>query len=86
MIDSVLDHLTLRHLRLEIGVSFEINNLRIPASESASLTLHYDCLNKDSLDVTYVSTDTVRVIGDVEFEVYKNQDLVLCRFERELRV
>ncbi|KAK7845122.1 uncharacterized protein CFP56_009990 [Quercus suber] len=28
--DTVPDHLTLRHLRREIGVSLEINNSRIP--------------------------------------------------------
>jgi hypothetical protein len=28
--------------------------------------------------VTYVSTDSVRVTGGVEFEVHENQDLILC--------
>ncbi|KAM1949341.1 hypothetical protein ACFX15_009405 [Malus domestica] len=50
MIGSVPDHLTLRHLRREIG---------------------------ESLEVTCVSTNNVRVTGGVEFEVYKNNDMVL---------
>jgi hypothetical protein len=78
VIDSVPSHLTLRHLRREIGVLLEINNSRIPASESASLTLRRDRVDKDSSEVTYVSTDSVRVTGGVEFEVHENQDLILC--------
>ncbi|KAG7994538.1 hypothetical protein I3843_01G062000 [Carya illinoinensis] len=78
VINSVPSHLTLRHLRREIGISLEINNSRVPASESPSLTLRRDRLDKESSEVTYVSTDTVRVAGGVEFEVYENQDLILC--------
>lgn len=78
VIDSVPSQLTLRHLPREIGVSLEINNSRIPASESAALSLRRDRLDKESSEVTYVSTDTVRVTGGVEFEVYENQDMILC--------
>lgn len=78
VIDSVPDHLTLRHLRREIGILLEINNSRIPASESSSLTLRRDRVDKDTSEVTYVNTDSVRVTGGVEFEVHENQDLILC--------
>nr|DAD47095.1 TPA_asm: hypothetical protein HUJ06_017032 [Nelumbo nucifera] len=78
VVDSVPAHLTLRHLRREIGVSLEINGSRIPASETASLTLRRDRLDKESSEVTYVSTDNVRVMGAVEFEVYDREDLILC--------
>ncbi|KAL6290351.1 hypothetical protein ACE6H2_007861 [Prunus campanulata] len=78
VIDSVPDHLTLRHLRREIGVSLEINGAKVPASDSASLTLRRDRVDKESSEVTYVSTDSVRVTGPVEFEVYENNDMVLC--------
>ncbi|XP_019053814.1 PREDICTED: uncharacterized protein At1g01500-like isoform X2 [Nelumbo nucifera] len=78
VVDSVPSHLTLRHLRREIGVSLEINGSRIPASETASLTLRRDRLDKESSEVTYVSTDSVRVTGAVEFEVYEKEDLILC--------
>lgn len=78
VIDSVPDHLTLCHLRREIGVSLEINGARIPNSDSASLTLRRDRLDKESSEVTYVATDSVRVTGGVEFEVYENNDMVLC--------
>lgn len=78
VIDSLPPHLTLRHLRREIGISLEINNSRFPASESTSMTLRRDRVDKESSEVTYVSTDSVRVTGSVEFEVYENQDLILC--------
>ncbi|KAG5565902.1 hypothetical protein RHGRI_001726 [Rhododendron griersonianum] len=77
-VESVPNHLTLRHLRREIGVSLEINGTRVPASETTSLTLRRDRIDSLSLEVTYVSTDSVKVTGAVEFEVYEEEDMVLC--------
>lgn len=78
VISSVPDHLTLCHLRREIGVSLEINGSRVPSSDVSSLILRRDRLNKESSEVTYVSTDSVRVTGSTEFEVLENKDMVLC--------
>ncbi|KAM1387645.1 hypothetical protein ACFX2I_033634 [Malus domestica] len=36
-----------------------------------------DLVDKESSEVTCVSTDSIRVTGGVEFEVYKNNDMVL---------
>ncbi|CAL1398860.1 unnamed protein product [Linum trigynum] len=81
--DTVPDHLTLRHLRRESSTPLEINGSRIPAVDSACVNLRRDRLNKDSSEVTYVSTDTVRVTGALEFEVLENAELLLCgSFER----
>lgn len=78
-VDSVPEHLTLRHLRREIGVSLDINGCRVPSSETASITLRRDRVDKDSSEVTYVSTDSVRISGAVEFEVRENEEeLILC--------
>ncbi|KAF7152625.1 hypothetical protein RHSIM_Rhsim01G0165500 [Rhododendron simsii] len=77
-VESVPNHLTLRHLRREIGVSLEINGTRVPASETTSLTLRRDRIDSLSSEVTYVSTDSVKVTGAVEFEVYEEEDMVLC--------
>ncbi|KAL3536773.1 hypothetical protein ACH5RR_000139 [Cinchona calisaya] len=78
-VDSVPEHLTLRHLRREISVSLEMNGCRVPSSETASITLRRDRVDKDSSEVTYVSTDSVRVSGAVEFEVTENEEeLILC--------
>ncbi|KAF8379588.1 hypothetical protein HHK36_029029 [Tetracentron sinense] len=78
IVGSVPDQLTICHLRREIGVSLEINGSRIPASDTPSLTLRRDRLDKESSEVTYVSTDKVRVTGAIEFEVYEREDLILC--------
>ncbi|KAI4355146.1 hypothetical protein L6164_003946 [Bauhinia variegata] len=78
VIDSVPDHLMLCHPHREIGVSVEINGSRIPSSEAVSLTLRRDRVDKESSEVTYVSTDNIRVTGSVEFEVYENEGLFLC--------
>ncbi|ESR58195.1 hypothetical protein KPL70_010098 [Citrus sinensis] len=77
VISSVPDHLTLCHERREVGVSLEINGSRVPSSDTTSLTLRRDRLNKESSEVTYVSTDSVRVTGSIDFEVF-DKDMVLC--------
>lgn len=77
-IDVVPEHLTLRHLRDELGVSLEINGSRVPVSETASSTLRRDRVDKETSEVTYVSTDSVRINGGVQFEVYEKENLLLC--------
>ncbi|XP_060218538.1 uncharacterized protein At1g01500 [Lycium barbarum] len=83
-VNAVPDHLILRHLRREIGVTLEINGSRIPPSDTVTVTLRRDRVDKGSSEVTYVSTDNVRVSGPVEFEVYKEEKeglkelLILC--------
>lgn len=81
-VDVVPDHLVLRHLRREMGVSLEINGCRIPASDTVSVTLRRDRVDKGSSEVTYVSIDNVRVSGPVEFEVHEekeeSKELILC--------
>ncbi|KAM3282422.1 hypothetical protein P3S67_026067 [Capsicum chacoense] len=70
-VDVVPAHLVLRHLRREMGVS-----------NAVSVTLRRDRVDKGSSEVTYVSTDNVRVSGSVEFEVYEEKEefkeLILC--------
>ncbi|KAJ4728217.1 Erythronate-4-phosphate dehydrogenase family protein [Melia azedarach] len=78
VISSVPDHLTLCHVRREIGVSLEINGSRVPASDVTSVALRRDRLDKESSEVTYVSTDSVRVTGSIEFEVFDDKEMVLC--------
>lgn len=77
-VDSVPENLTLRILRDELGVSIEINGCRTPASETASFTLRRDRVDRESSEVTYVSTDIVRITSGVEFEVYEKENLLLC--------
>ncbi|XP_051144828.1 uncharacterized protein At1g01500-like isoform X2 [Andrographis paniculata] len=83
-VDAIPDHLTLRHLRRELGVFLELNGVRTPSSDVVLIALRRDRVDKDSSEVTYVSTDSVKISGPVEFEVCeeeeegKDSDLILC--------
>ncbi|KAG6434406.1 hypothetical protein SASPL_106038 [Salvia splendens] len=80
-VENLPEQLKLRHLRREVGVSLEINGARAPYSDAVSITLRRDRVNKDSSEVTYVSTDSVKVSGPAEFEVCEERDdldLILC--------
>ncbi|KAF5756886.1 hypothetical protein HanPI659440_Chr17g0694911 [Helianthus annuus] len=81
-VNAVPVNLTLRNLRREIGVSLEINGVRVPSTNTGLVTLRRDRVDKESSEVTYVSTDNVRVSGAVEFEVVNDElddrEMVLC--------
>ncbi|CAN1309047.1 Uncharacterized protein At1g01500 [Linum perenne] len=82
VIDTVPDHLILRHLRQETTTPLQINGSKIPADDSATVILRRDRLDKESSEVTYVSTDSVRVTGALE-EEKSGSELLLCgSFER----
>ncbi|XP_078447830.1 erythronate-4-phosphate dehydrogenase family protein [Wolffia australiana] len=76
--DSTPDHLTLSHLRREIGVALEINGVRVPASEATSVFLRRDRIDRGASEVTYVSTDSVRLSGAVDFVVRNEDSLLIC--------
>ncbi|KAL8249469.1 hypothetical protein R6Q59_006337 [Mikania micrantha] len=81
-VNTVPGHLSLRNLRREIGVSLEINGFRVPSANPALVTLRRDRVDKESSEVTYVSTDNVRVSGAFEFEVIDDElddrEMILC--------
>ncbi|KAL4586099.1 hypothetical protein LXL04_010730 [Taraxacum kok-saghyz] len=81
-VNTVPEHLTLRNLRREIGVSLEINGFRVPSANTALVTLRRDRVDKESSEVTYVSTDNIRVTGAIEFEVIEyegdDREMILC--------
>lgn len=77
--DAVPPNLILSHLRREFGVSLEINGSPIPSSEPTFLSLRRDRLDCSAGEVTYLSTDGVRLTGSVEFEVCDGEgNLILC--------
>ncbi|KAE9615816.1 hypothetical protein Lal_00017785 [Lupinus albus] len=80
LIHRLPNHLTLSHPHRQIGVSLQINGSRFPAaSDAPPLTLRRDRVDRDSSEVTYVSTDSVHVTGSIEFEVYEKEGLLfLC--------
>ncbi|XP_076918466.1 uncharacterized protein At1g01500-like [Bidens hawaiensis] len=81
-VNALPGQLTLRHLRREIGVSLDINGVRVPSANTALVTLNRDRVDTESSEVTYVSTDNIRVSGAIEFEVVDDEsddrELVLC--------
>ncbi|XP_072970218.1 uncharacterized protein At1g01500 [Typha angustifolia] len=78
-VDAVPSRLTLSHLRREVGAALEINGSRIPAADATSLPLRRDRLDRNAGEVTYVSTDGVRLTGAVDFEVCDDKgNLILC--------
>ncbi|CAN6882950.1 unnamed protein product [Brassica oleracea] len=78
VVESVPGSLTLRHPRRETGASLEVNGVRVPPLQTASLKLRRDRVDRESSEVTYVSTEAVRVTGCVDFEVYDKEEMVLC--------
>ncbi|URD71834.1 hypothetical protein MUK42_08308 [Musa troglodytarum] len=78
-VDAVPAHLTLSHLRREMGDALEINGARVPASDTTAIPLRRDRLDRGAAEVTYVSTDSVRIAGAVDFEVCDDRgNLILC--------
>ncbi|KAK8930653.1 hypothetical protein KSP39_PZI016427 [Platanthera zijinensis] len=77
--EAVPHRLILSHLRRETGVTLDINGSRIPSSEPTSLALRRDRLDCSAMEVTYLSTDDVRLTGAVEFEVCDGDgNFILC--------
>ncbi|KAL0907735.1 hypothetical protein M5K25_022167 [Dendrobium thyrsiflorum] len=77
--DAVPPNLILSHLRRDTGVALEINGSRVPSWEPTFLTLRRDRLDCSAGEVTYLSTDGVRLTGSVEFEVCDGDgNLILC--------
>ncbi|XP_074586788.1 uncharacterized protein At1g01500-like [Curcuma longa] len=71
--------LALSHLRRDRGAALEINNARIPESERTTIHLRRNRADRDAADVTYISTDGVRLTGAIDFEVSDDQgNLMLC--------
>ncbi|GFQ06725.1 uncharacterized protein at1g01500, partial [Phtheirospermum japonicum] len=59
----------------------QINGASVPSSDAVSINLRRDRVDKDLSEVTYVSTDSVRISGPAEFEVCEegdDGDLILC--------
>lgn len=78
-VDLAPEQLCLRTLPRPIGALLEINGVRIPPSDSAALSLRRDRLDRGAAEVTYVSTDGVRIAGELGLEVLdSNDDLILC--------
>ncbi|KAE8718170.1 Erythronate-4-phosphate dehydrogenase family protein isoform 3 [Hibiscus syriacus] len=76
--DSTPEFLTLSHIPLKPDTLLEVNGIRNSIySEEVSILLRRDRVDKRSEEVTFVSTDNVKLTGSVKFEVFDKKDLVL---------
>ncbi|XP_008785678.2 uncharacterized protein At1g01500-like [Phoenix dactylifera] len=77
--ESTPDHLTLNHVPLTPNTILEVNGQRSGIySGCASSLLRRDRVDKRSEEVTFVSTDSIRMTGSVRFEVYNGDALLLA--------
>lgn len=61
----------------DINTELEINGGRISPSERVCFALRRDRVDTDSAEVTYVNTNNLRTTGDLPFEIYDKDDLVV---------
>ncbi|XP_061363576.1 uncharacterized protein At1g01500-like isoform X1 [Gastrolobium bilobum] len=76
--DSTPEFLTLNHIPLNPDTLLEVNGVRSGIhSDGMSTLLKRDRVDRKSEEVTFVSTDSVRMSGSVKFEVFDKNVLLL---------
>lgn len=76
--DSTPQYLTLNHVPLDCNTLLEVNGVRTSIySDGVSTLLRRDRIDKKSVEVTFVSTDSIRTTGSVRIEVFDKDVLVL---------
>ncbi|KAK4491395.1 hypothetical protein RD792_002140 [Penstemon davidsonii] len=76
--DSTPEYLTLNHVPLNRDTLLEANGVRTSIySDGVSTLLKRDRLDRRSEEVTFVSTDSIRMTGSVKFEVFHKDVMVL---------
>eukprot|EP00249_Psilotum_nudum_P011853 c23424_g1_i1 orf=164-1219(+) len=70
--------LTLRYFPISVSTSMEMNGVRVSDYRDAFLILKRDRVDKESAEVTYVSTDNLRTSGAFCFTVYDKDDQLIC--------
>lgn len=76
--DATPGYLTLNHIPLNHDTILEVNGVRTSVySDRASNLLRRDRVDKKSEEVTFVSTDSIRMTGSVKFEVFDKDVLVI---------
>lgn len=76
--DSTPEFLTLNHVPLSPDTLLEINGVRTSIySDGVSTLLKRDRVDRKSEEVTFVSTDSIRMSGSVKFEVFDKDHMLL---------
>ncbi|KAG6557599.1 hypothetical protein Mapa_000876 [Marchantia paleacea] len=71
------ESLSMRYPPRCISTALEVNGGRVAPSEEAVVVLRRDRFDQEAREVTYVSTENLRVSGNVSFEVSHKGDLLL---------
>ncbi|KAI3464964.1 hypothetical protein Pfo_021627 [Paulownia fortunei] len=76
--DSTPESLTLNHIPVSPDTVLEVNGVRCSMdSEGISCILRRDRVDRKSEEATFVSTYSIRLTGNVKFEVFDKEDLVI---------
>ncbi|XP_027191727.1 uncharacterized protein At1g01500-like isoform X2 [Cicer arietinum] len=76
--NSTPEVLTLNHVPLNSDTLLEVNGVRTSIySDGISTILKRDRVDRKSEEVTFVSTDSIRMSGSVKFEVFDKDNLLL---------
>jgi hypothetical protein len=76
--NSAPEVLTLNHVPLNPDTLLEVNGVRSSMySDGISTLLKRDRVDRKSEEVTFVSTDSIRMSGSVKFEVFDKENLLL---------
>ncbi|URE29118.1 hypothetical protein MUK42_06544 [Musa troglodytarum] len=76
--ESIPEHLTIKHISLTADTILEVNGRRSGiSSDCVSCLLRRDRIDKKSEEVTFVSTDCVRMTGSVRYDVCDGDDMLL---------
>lgn len=76
--DLTPESLTLNHMPLDPETLLEVNGTRSSIySDGVSCLLRRDRIDKRSEEATFVSTDTIRLTGSVQFELFDRDDRIL---------
>ncbi|KAI4321591.1 hypothetical protein MLD38_034956 [Melastoma candidum] len=79
--DSIPESLTLCHVPLDPETLLEVNGVRCNTySKGISCILRRDRICKQSEEVTFVGTDSIRLTGSVQFEVSDGDNPILSGF------
>ncbi|KAH7424956.1 hypothetical protein KP509_11G033700 [Ceratopteris richardii] len=71
------DSLLIVYPQRSIYTELEVNGCRISPSERACFVLRRDRVDAGAAEATYVSTNSMRTSGDLQFEIYDKDELIV---------
>lgn len=75
--DEAPDSLLVVYPQRDISTELEVNGGRISPSERACFTMRRDRVDTGAAEATYVSTNNLRTTGDLPFEIYDKDELIV---------